>query len=630
MNGSGFDWLNVASTKSGSSSPAPPVSFGFKGDNPTNKEEYNNNNAYKYTNILADQLPRTSPSYLSNQHNGVANDIDDSSIPLSLTAQELTLQESKTYMRWYSDILARTNSRTVTMNDVFIFLHNFKISASIKDKLGKIFNKILHSINIGEFFALLRLISHALDGLEPQRRLIKVQTSVPTPPSILSKKRQSDDDDNEPNYSDNDYDAVQQGQQQQQQTDDSKPLDLDSFTQFMLTGERPDEISHKKKKSKKSKSVKFSDQIVTDIHDSVQLNSPIPSPQPQQLDYSLPMDQLLNRINHNQPQNLNPPQNDEDEQQILKDMESEINHFQNLHSVDTASIGGVPASIHFHDGHSQDNLLKPNMTGPAQMARYFSPSPQPDSSQQLQLLKPNMTGPAQMSHMYNQGYIHNENNDSEVPPPNPTVNDPSDMTKLFAPPSSESQQNPKISLQSFTDQMTGNTLNNTLQNSRVTSDGSPMRPIDNNRSLPPPPIPNNRRVRSISSPTPRNLTGEISQQGIDNNYTTNHLNPNTISSPPPVPPRSPLSNNATTTNGKRPVPPPPPPSRKRNTSQPPNLSTSPPPLPPKVVLSAQTDGQNSDMYANNPNASDSTSNILDDLKALQEEVDKIRNMTGGF
>ena len=59
-------------------------------------------------------------------------------------------------------------------------------------------------------------------------------------------------------------------------------------------------------------------------------------------------------------------------------------------------------------------------------------------------------------------------------------------------------------------------------------------------------------------------------------------------------------------------------------------NSPPPPLPPKVSLNGQIqeDGT-SGMYANNSN-NDSTANILDDLKALQEEVDKIRNMTGGF
>lgn len=670
MNGSGFDWLNIKPTSnSESNSPAPPVSFGYNSNSDLNSknnsglfDRSNTANSYKYSNVLADQLPYSSPSYPNNQSNIGNYDDDEASIPLSLTAQELTLEESKTYMRWYSDILARTNSRTVSMNDVYSFLHNFKISDSIKDKLRKIFNKILHSINIGEFFALLRLISHALNGLEPSRRLIKIQTSVPTPPSILSKKRQSDDDDESSN-NENDNDCLRADEK-----DESKPLDLDSFTQFMLTGERPGEINHKKKKSKK---VKFSDQIVTDIHDSVVLNSPIPSPQPQQIDYSLPMDQLLGKINQSQSAQQPAHQNDEEEREILKDMESQINHFQNLHSVDTASIDGVPANIHFHDGYSQDNLLAPNNTGPAQMARFFSPSPQPDQQQQQQqqdylkpnmtgpaqmaryfspspqpeqqnpqqqaYLKPNMTGPAQISQMYNRGSIDNGNDENTSSMPH--VSDPSDMAKLFAPTGSDTESTPKISLQSFTNQMTGNTLSNTLQNSRVSDNGSPSKfgGSYNNRSLPPPPVPSNRRSRSASSPTPRNSSPAYQlPTNNDLNYTTNHLGTLTNHSAPlpPVPPRSPLSNS--TVNGisnKRPVPPPPPPSRKRNTSTGTNniiSSSSPPPLPPKVSLNGQIQENDlSGIYANNSN-NDSTANILDDLKALQEEVDKIRSMTGGF
>lgn len=660
MNGTGFDWLNIASaSKSESNSPAPPVSFGFNSQSDFNTknssgslERPNTSNSYKYSNALADQLPHSSPSYPNYQTN-IGNDADEASIPLSLTAQELTLQESKTYMRWYSDILARTNSRTVSMNDVFNFLHNFKISDMVKDKLRKMFNKILHSINIGEFFALLRLISHSLSGLEPRRAFIKVQTSVPTPSSILSKKRQSDDDDE--NSTDNDAGTSLRPEE----NDESKPLDLDSFTQFMLTGERPGEGNHKKRKSKKAKSVKFSDQIVTDIHDSALLNSPIPSPQPQQIDYSLPMDQLLNRIN-SQPTQQPSKQNDEEEKEILKDMESQINHFQNLHSVDTASIDGVPANIHFHDGYSQDNLLAPNSTGPAQMARYFSPSPQPEQEKQQylqpnmtgpaqmarylspspqpeqnsqQFLKPNMTGPAQMSQMYNSGYINETGNGDNASMPH--VTDPIDMAKLFSPSKEDNGQGaPKISLQSFTDQMTGNTLSNTIQNSRVNENGSPLKVADlhNNRSLPPP-VPNNRRARSVSSPTPR-IPSPTSLQATANgsNSTANHQNFLGNHSSPLPPPRSPLSNSTNIdSQSKRPVPPPPPPSRKRNTSASTvNTTFNPPPLPPKVSLdSQQLLPSVSGIYTNN-SGNDSTANILDDLKALQEEVDKIRNMTGGF
>ncbi|RLV91564.1 Protein SCD5 [Spathaspora sp. JA1] len=516
----------------------------------------------------------------------LVSDDQDSYIPLSLTAQDLTLQESKTYMRWYSDILARTSSRTITMNDVYTFLNNFKISQEIKEKVNRIFSKIFYSINIGEFFALLRVISHTLQGKEPSRQLITIKAPVPTPPSILSKKRQNDDDYEDGNESISNEEGSELNSNGSVQ-DVNKPLDIDSFTQFLLTGERPDE-QPKKRKSKKLKSVKFSDQV--DIHDDSFVNSPSESPQPQDIDYSLPMDQLLNRIKSqprvpqqqqqssqlptlSQLQQQQKQQEEEEEREILKDMESQINHFQNLHSVDTVSIGGVPSSIHLQN--SSENLLRPNMTGPAQMARMFSPSPDPE------LLQPNMTGPTQMAQYLNR----TQNN---VSPLMPNVTGPADMARIFAPSNnnnSESQhiEAPKISLQSFTSQMTGNTMENTLQNSQLGQ--------DNNLLSRPPPVP--FRNRSSSSPTPS--SGNIRSDAF----------------PPPVPPRSPLSR----------VPPPPPPSRRRNSSMVASASI-PPPLPPKVPQSGLG------MYQSGGN--DSTSNILDDLKALQEEVDKIRDMTGGF
>ncbi|KAK6454376.1 uncharacterized protein RJT20DRAFT_130496 [Scheffersomyces xylosifermentans] len=759
MSSPGFDWMKLpppgsASTasdspSSGTSSPAPPVSFGtartasvsttpvqsslaVPATAPNLHPSDNNVHNYIFRNNSADDIMRrgaagSSLEHSSNhrsvlqQYNNVKNESSthithsennsfdsfipnsrsttnsfsnndsesDLAIPLSLTAQELTLQESKTYMRWYSDILARTNSRTITLNDVFSFLNNFKIPTVCKEKIQRIFQKIVQSINIGEFFALLRMISHTLSGQEPSRKLLRIKAPIPTPPSILSKKRQNDDDNESDAANDVDEDSDQSAARNGA-TPENKPLDIDSFTQFMLTGERPDDIP-KKKRSKKLKSVKFSDQIVTDIHDDSFMGSPIASPSPQ-LDYSLPMDQLLERMKQggnitlqqqSQSQQQQQQQIDEEEQEVLKDMESQINHFRNLHSVDTASIGGVPSSIHFHDGNSSEHLLRPNMTGPAQMAM-FNPSPEPE------LLKPNMTGPAQMAKFYNSRLEDN------VSP----SNGPASSTQLFGPsdgnnniPSDTSQGSdlPRISLQSFTSQMTGNTLSNTLQNARVTNDGSPRSAsgsFSNSRPLPPPPVPTSRRNRSASSPMPSVASPlpaqsalpqtsplshqfTVSQYEGSNGPTNSGPNLSAPVMPPPVPPRSPLggfsaNNNmnsspigsiAATLNGQR-LPPPPPPSRRRNTS---TSSPQPPPLPPKVSIGQN--GNSGDIYNSNNSSLEntirtntangyndnngnnlsqtpafygnetsngSTANILDDLKALQAEVDKIRDMTGGF
>ncbi|KAL6449802.1 SCD5 Protein SCD5 [Candida maltosa Xu316] len=498
----GYNWQNGRShSNSNSNSPTP---LSFQNIQHLYPEHFKNNSV--------DQLhPRNyQPMNIHSDNNSYADvaalKYTDESIPLSLTAQELTLQESKTYMRWYSDILARTNSRTVSMKDVFNFLNNFKIPQEVKDKINKIFFKILSSINIGEFFALLRLISHALQGQEPVRNLIKIQAPVPTPPSILSKKRQKDDDDDD-----------------EEDHRNQQPLDIDSFTQFLLTGERPSV----NKRSKKLKSVKFSDQI--DVHDA-SLISPSESPLPmdnQTLDYSLPMDQLLSRMK----------KPDEEEKEVLKDMESQMNHFQHLNTVDTMSVGGTP-------------YLQPNMTGPAQMTRMFSPSPEP--------LRPNVTGPADMARMFSPPSQYGQYQEPNLTNDNNNYNN------------NDNGAPPKISLSAFSSQMTGSTLENTIQNSGHSS----LAPI-------PPPS----RLRSSSSPLPN-----------------------------------------------KPVPPPPPPSRRNrvaSSSQPQQPqqqqypvssdNSVPPPLPPKIAVN--------DIYSTN---NDSTANILDDLKALQEEVDKIRDLTGGF
>lgn len=670
-----FNWFNIRPSPQNddSSSPAatpPPVSFGFGGKTSL-PDRLNSSTAsiapdntlakpnYFHGNSSADHLPThnthiqiSSSENGSNVNTSNGRNEDDLSIPLSLTAQELTLEESKTYMRWYSDILARTNCRTITMNDVFHFLNNFKISNQVKDQLNRIFHKILLSINIGEFFALLRLVSHTLQGLTPTRKLIRVQAPVPTPPSILSKKRQNDDNDDD--YNDNDNSGDPPSSLSQVSINDSnlsineKPLDLDGFTQFMLTGQRPGDLAAtpKKKRSKKLKSVKFSDQVVTDIH-STEAKSPTPSPDTQQLDYSLPMDQLMRKLSQSN-NNLRVPPSanyrvaspDEEEKEILKDMESQINHFRHLNSVDTASINGVPSQIHVHSNNNQDLFLRPNMTGPAQMSQMSSPSPNLEEQERHTTLQPNMTGPAQMREYYNSSLNDNQEGPHLL---RPNVTGPLDMAKLFSPPN-ETANTPQVSLLSFSEQMTGMTLNNTLMNSGSPEIDSSSR-RNGDRPLPPPPVPNTRRSRSVSSPTPA-MSPPLGERLAVHR--------------PPVPPRSPLSSlnrplsPLANDTMSRPGPPPPP-MRRRGAS---TSGMSAPAIPPKVALgedsgahsnnpygnqasndlygSANSNNQYS-VHSNNPYGADqngsqngSTANILDDLKALQEEVDRIRDMTGGF
>lgn len=538
----------------------PPVSF-----------EYNSATA-------PPKVPQSRSSQNSTPFNTTPDQGVNSSIPLSLTAKDLSLQESKTYMRWYLDILARTESRTISIADVYHFLGNFRISESIKTAINRIFAKIFHSVNIGEFFALLRVISHALQGQSPSRGLIKVPTDVPTPPSILWKKRQNEDNESE------EESIVVADQNLQLLNSNSGPLDLDLFTQFMLTGERPGE-NVPKKRLKKLKTVKFSDEVETNYADDFLTKLPSSS-QSDTIDYSLPMDQLMSRMNaakaststlqvpvDNGAGKLLSP--DPEERQILQDMESQMNHFQNLHSVDTILVGGVPSNIHLH--LNSDFSLPRNML----------PQPVP--------LKPNMTGPAQMAQMGLYNGVRLE--DADFNYTDPTLEGPQRMASLFAPTPNEA---PKITLESFTSQMTGNL------------------PQQNDPSATP-------RVRSLSHPNPIYLHSQWLEPNSDINTPpprslfTSGIRSASLSPRPPIPPR------AFNNSQGRPAPPPPR-ARKTSTSQPTSsffayeYNQQAPPLPEKIP--------NESFYQNLEN--NSTANILHDLKALQEEVDKIRDYTGGF
>lgn len=296
---------------------------------------------------------------------------------------------------------------------------------------------------------------------------------------------------------------------------------------------------------------------------------------------------------------------------MLKEMESQTNSFQNLNSVDTMLVGGSPATL--HPQQLRENLLQPNMTGPAQMAQYLS--------EEQKLLQPNMTGPAQMAKLF------------ESPPqPSQRVTE-SDMSRIFGSAEPEVNPAPRISLQSFTSQMTGTTQENTMHNADMAS-------------------PYNQQHLSFFNPT--STHDSIATTPIpwpETNRNQNHpqmapqppAQPQNQFQPQFAPPQPPASRQRSMllpqqTEGvygvglgvpQRPQQsrtPPPPPPRRRNIS----YSEQPPALPPKIELSYAQPPAAWNAAPPAPQRTDSTSNILDDLKALEEEVNKIRDMTGGF
>lgn len=622
---SGFDWLNIPISSSGASSPAPPVTFG--GGNQQTDQGGLASRPHYVTKNRGRGLERTQP---------FEEEDDDTSIPLSLKESELTLEEFKTYMRWYNDILARLNTRTVSLSDVFAFLANFRLPQWTKERISGIFAMIRSSINIGEFFALLRLISHATCGRKPSRRLLKVQAPVPLPPSILNKKRPNDEEMEDSQAASDNHGGNTKSTDGQKS---NNQLDIDSFTQFMLTGERPDDGGRKFKKSRKTKSVKFSDQIVTDIHDTEPMA--FQSPQPEEIDYNLPMNQLLDKLKQ-----LN--HTDEEERRILEDMEPQINHFQNLNSVDAVSIDGVPEKIDPVNLHSQ--FLHPDAAGHNQPLGHHSPSPQrisspqnlaeqsavpnqqyspynlspqpsgqpkaPDLSDPLRMLDlfnptpldrqhlmpmpPNHTGPPKVL-SDNNPPGQNSMDDQQLRPLKPNITGPIDMSRKMGA-SPDPQNVPRVSLQFLSEQLTGNTMSNTIQNSGASGTGSLGydMPVINNNLTAPPPVPM-RRNRSVSSPI----------------YSGNNLHESNVPSNLHASLGSSLGGMQSGSERVLP-PPPPPPSRK--------TVLNPPPLPPKTPMN----GQSATFRPELPPRENSNTRILDDLKALQEEVDKIRDMTGGF
>jgi len=631
MNGAGFDWLNIAGLSSDSNLPPPPVSFGVTPTSSTDSVDLTSGNGKQELGQQQNPSPQeTQPSQQppiasrsiksqSEDNLGVQpvyNEAeDDLSVPLSLTVNQLTKDEAKTYLRWYNDIVVRKNTKLIRLNDVFNFLQNFHITDQVRNILERIFRSC-SSLNIGEFFALLRLISHSiLSQSIPSRRLIKTPAPIPKPRSILSRKRMNDHDDNDDNDSNNEQSSQQHTHSNGPEMDSSK-FDLDSFTQFILTGERPGEEPKTKKKNAK-KRVKFSDEV--SVEPSAEAAEPV------NLDLTLPMDQLLGRFPKPQPQ----PEKNVNEEEELKEMQGSFDRFKNIKNVDSALIHGTPANIPsiFFDNEMQANASNTNSP------RVSSPDP---SSNQPRLLSPNHTGPVHnlsplppnhtgpMGSM-NSNYLQPTSTggdmflNSLLSPNQEQSHSPSNgylspnYTGGVEQMNNQNNSNNNAPLQPTMTGSLSSTMRNTFGNQRVGSASPLMGSGNNNLSVP---IPPQSRQRSVSSPIPFDQTTlhvpsqqpQQAQQRVPSPISASR------SPPPPPPPRS----RASTISQA----PPPPPSRN---------SQAPPALPPKIPVQSssssfqqQQQPQNYPYSHHNESSSSSTADILGNLKALQSEVDRLQ------
>lgn len=493
--------------------------------------------------------------------NGSSGDQEEEqSPPLSLRADELTHEEARTYLRWYNDIVVRQGSNKIQLDDVFAFLRNFRLQDGTRQILRRIFAS-LTQLGLGEFFALLRVVAHTLLGQRPVRHLIAQPAPIPQPRSILSVKR------------------VQEEEEEAGATETK--FDLDSFTQMLMTGEQP------RKKKAGQKRIKFSDQV------SVEPTKPV-TVEPVRLDKNLPMEQLLKQQRESQhARQLQLQQQAQPEEEVEKD-----DRFSHI-SVDSALIHGHSANIPsvFFDRSATSSpmtdqsirLLSPNHTGPvlpmssgisggqSMMNGYLSPNYEPDTSR----LQPTMTG--SLSASMRSGM-------SPPAPPAPparrarSASSPEHVTleqlamatmRPTAPPRISSLTAPSRSLMSSPTSHTSTLI--------PSSTGGPSIRLTSPNPAPPPPP----KRRGVSQPPPVPI----------------RATPSPISRPP-LPPKTPLDGYNGSHGGSY---------NEHNNN---NYNTN---------NSISNGGNNGNYpYAFQQNGSGSTVEILDDLKALQNEVDRLQ------
>ncbi|KAH3902874.1 Scd5p SCDLUD_000469 [Saccharomycodes ludwigii] len=339
---------------------------------------------------------------------------------LSLTPYQLSLNEAKTYLRWYNNILIRKHSNIIRLVDIFKFLQiNFPISESVKQAIEALFHFCKDNLKIGQFYAVLRLISHALmEKISPSVNLLGLEAPALRPKSILNKNKVQEL-----------YEEVADDPGSDQK------FDFDNFASLLLTGK-----SHRVRrvvvdsdgKQVSAKKVRFSEKLETFQEEpgmsqeaptfNYDINLVGSNGANGKTDLSLPMDQLLKKINANtQPES-------QEEKEVLADMKDSLKHFQNLPKIDSVTLG-IPNQF-IPNGTSTNNYqqlnsgilqpLKPTATGSAN--HLFEQEHKPiitndlSGGSVLQPLKPTATGSA--NHLFSQ---HEQQQGTVLQPLHPTA-----------------------------------------------------------------------------------------------------------------------------------------------------------------------------------------------------------------
>lgn len=308
-------------------------------------------------------------------------------IPKSLGKDVLSKEEIKNYSRWFNDIIAKKkhSGETIRLIDVFNFLHtNFRVSDEIKQKMFLIFEDIKQNIGLDNFFVVLRCLVLLINenGKLPTRQLL-MERALPTlkPRSILANNADKEEV----------YEEV---------TDDTSPgqLDYDNFASLLMTGKshRVKRVVMRNGNRVQNKSVKFSDKLVTYEDEEPVYYDKEEDLQPKtKLDFSLPMDQLMEQMSSQQY-----GQGNKEDEAELADMKESLTHFQNLPKVDNVSLSmtGALPHMNFQQQQSANNVLqplRPTATGSANHMMSHQGTTPP------QYLQPTATGSA--NHLFSTG-----------------------------------------------------------------------------------------------------------------------------------------------------------------------------------------------------------------------------------
>lgn len=457
-----FDWLNVPGLNSDESNvtigqasqmPPPNVSFNFGAGPAMNldTDQTANNSRIKPTSSKSDSYLETVGSSRLNRPHSLSDaaqkHLDDSThgldqskthgkqqngpqpeeetlvasyketseelkVPLSLSRSQLTRDEVRTYLRWYNCITIRTHSKLVRLIDIFKFLSNFNITEELRERIAIIFRTCKNALNIGQFFAVLRLVSKALiEHKMPNRRMILEQAPIPQPRPILSS---------------GDRQEVYEEVEEEPGDPNSQKVDFDSFASLLLTGKSVRKRIRRRitNAAEQSKRVRFSEHLTfqeapsSDGLDAKPEEQTDDNEENDKLDLSLPMDQLLKRMAKRKEKNTalvssmpsEQPQTEE-EREVLEEMKDSLSHFKQIQTVDFASMAPSSLPSIVLDGGNTSNSsevpqatsqplqpLKPTSTGSANylFRQHYNQPQEPQAPNQAPLLplKPTATGSA--------------------------------------------------------------------------------------------------------------------------------------------------------------------------------------------------------------------------------------------